>query len=396
MNILYCHRTQGRGAEGVHIREIIKALEELGHKVLTVSPPGVDVFEGKFINDKKTKRSIALSDIWSFISRHTPEFIFEFMEIGYNAFSYGSIKSILTSKRIDFIYERYSFFGFSATMLARKNDVPILMEVNEISGLKRIRGQVFGFIAKYIEKQIFKNARGIIVVSTHLKHQIERMGVDPRNIHIIPNGVNVAEFDPGRIDNADIVNRYHLNGKIVIGFVGGFVRWHNLGMLIDVFSEVADETSKNICMMLVGEGPLRQEIETRVKEKGIESRVILTGAVDHVEIPRYIKSMDICVIPHSNDFRSPIKLFEYMAMAKPVVVPGTEPIESVIHNNDNGIVFRLNDRLSLKEALMKLIEDRNMIRTIGDSARKTIISFFLWKHNARRIVSIFEDARWIS
>src|ERR671931_103740 len=98
--------------------------------------------------------------------------------------------------------------------------------------------------------------------------------------------------------------------------------------------------------------------------------------------------MDICVIPGSNEYRSPIKLFEYMAMGKPVVAPRLKPIQDVIQDGQEGILFSPDDKESLKQSLEFMI-DRQEKRTImGQNARKKITGKHTWRKNAERIVAI--------
>ena len=86
LNILYHHRTQGRGAEGVHISSIVRSLEELGHTVTVLSPPGIDPMEnaGNAPIDKSDVSTKGVNSIWKFISKNIPNFLFEIIEIAYN------------------------------------------------------------------------------------------------------------------------------------------------------------------------------------------------------------------------------------------------------------------------------------------------------------------------
>jgi len=107
-------------------------------------------------------------------------------------------------------------------------------------------------------------------------------------------------------------------------------------------------------------------------------------------VPEFIDIMDICVIPGSNEYRSPIKLFEYMAMAKAVVAPSYQPIESIVRDGEDGILFKPADRGSLKASLEYLIADEKKRSYIGMNARKKILGSYLWKHNAGKILDIYK------
>ena len=103
--------------------------------------------------------------------------------------------------------------------------------------------------------------------------------------------------------------------------------------------------------------------------------------------------MDICVIPAANAYRSPIKLFEYMAMGKPVVAPDHQPIVRVMRSGESGITFRAGDSGDLRAALASLVENRERREELGSKARSHVLQNHLWRHNAQKVMSLYEEAR---
>jgi glycosyltransferase involved in cell wall biosynthesis len=390
LKILYHHRTQGKGAEGVHIREIIKAFRELGHVVFIVSPPGVDVERVNELvgrRDKKEKR-MALCNFWRIISRYTPQIIFEFMEIIYNFIAIRNISNIIRRENIELIYERNAFFCLAGTLSAKKFNIPIIIEVNEVSGIERIRDQILVSVAQKIERDNLKNASAVIVVSEFLKKHIVSKGIDANNVHVLPNAVDDRTFDPNKIDCKYVVENFGLQDVVVVGFIGGLVKWHNFEFLLQSFKEVLSITSHKIKLLIVGDGPLKNDLQILVGQLDLQDMVIFSGKVPHNEIPAFIKSMDICVVPHSNEYRSPIKMFEYMAMAKPVVAPRLEAIEEVITDRGNGLLFEIGNIKSIVAVLIDLINDEKKRLTLGKNARESILSLHTWKYNAQKTIEL--------
>jgi glycosyltransferase involved in cell wall biosynthesis len=142
--------------------------------------------------------------------------------------------------------------------------------------------------------------------------------------------------------------------------------------------------------MLVGDGPLRQSLETQAAALGIRNRLILTGPVPHVEMPAYLSAMDICVVPHSNAYRSPIKLFEYMARARAVVAPRTEPIALIVRHGENGLLFDSEDPSDLRAQLIALLNDAALRSRLGEEARRDVTQKYTWTENARKLLSKVE------
>jgi glycosyltransferase involved in cell wall biosynthesis len=385
MNILYHHRTQAQLAEGVHIREIVKALEKLKHRVFVVSPPGINLFFGN--NTEKTTLT-SKTGFWHWISRNMPEGIFEMLELSYNITAYFNITRTLRHN-INLIYERYAFFCLIGALVARAKRIPYILEVNEVSGIKRTRSQIFVGIAKRIEQFVFNKADAIIVVSQFLKEHITGMGIENSRIHVIPNGVDTKTFNPQVPLQTGLKETINPNHKTVIGFTGSFVKWHNFAFLLETFSEILKEYGERVILLLVGDGPMRNEIEASLEALNLHNHVYLTGSVGHSSIPAYLQLMDICIIPHSNEFRSPIKLFEYMAMGKAVVACDAPPIKAVIEDGKNGLLFQANVKASLKEAVFLLLNDASKRNEIGRNAFHAAIEKYLWKNNANKIIDIY-------
>ncbi|RLG23686.1 hypothetical protein DRN85_08895, partial [Methanosarcinales archaeon] len=360
------------------------ALRKLGNEVYILSPPGVDIENPETDSSKSKNRWITK------IYEVLPQSILEILRCFYNFFAYFRFKEAVRKYKIDFIYERYAFLTWVGPYFARKYRIPIILEVNEASGLDQVTGQVMVKLATSLEKRIFKIANAIIVVSNFLKRHIQKMGINEDKVFVIPNAVNPEVFDPDTVED-NLRRKLDIEDKLIIGFVGIFLPWNNLELLIDVFKEVARENPKTH-LLLVGDGPLKNTIERKVHQEGLRDKVTLAGKVNYRDVPKFIHSMDICVIPQSNQYRSPVKLFEYMAMAKPVVAPCVEPIKSVIMEYEDVVLFEPGDRDLLKKAIRGLIEIKNSRKKIGNKARKTIIKKYTWQNNAKKIVEIYKSS----
>jgi len=138
VTVLYHHRTQGRGAEGVHIAGIVQALRAAGHNVLLLSPPGVDPLatQGTYLYGS---RSGIAGRLWRYISKTAPQIAFELVELAYNFYLLPRLLRLLRSAAVDVVYERYAFFLWATAWLCRRRGIPLILEVNEVVGLKRAR-----------------------------------------------------------------------------------------------------------------------------------------------------------------------------------------------------------------------------------------------------------------
>ncbi|MEI8108359.1 MAG: glycosyltransferase family 4 protein [Verrucomicrobiota bacterium] len=385
MNILYHFRTQGTGAEGVHISGIASAFEKLGHQVLFSSPTGVDprLTAGRNPFEKKTRRSF-LANLAAF----APKLIFELLEIAYNLPALLRNRSLLSQHHSSLIYERHAFFLFTTALLAHHRNIPLVVEVNELPGDERVRAAPWLLpLARLADRLTFQYASRIVVVSPHLQRRIVALGIPKEKILVLPNAVNSTSLLTPT-NPSPIRQRFAPPNALIIGFVGWFVPWHRLDQLLSQFATLAP-LHPSIHLMLVGDGPLRDSLTTQALQLGIADRLILTGSVPHHEIPHYLAAIDICVVPHSNEYRSPIKLFESMAQGRATIAPRTEPIAQVIEDGVNGLLFDPTQPDQLGEAIEKCLLNPTLRASLGAAATTSIREKHTWDQNAAQVLDGF-------
>lgn len=386
MKILYHHRTMARGAEGTHIISIINGFKKLGHDVYIVSPPGIETFKvagGRPI-DKSEVKTAGINSLWKLLSRHAPQFGFEIFELFYNL--YAIVKLYMEVNRqgaVDLIYERNANFLFAGTVISKMLNIPIFIEVNEVVGVKRARSIYFKKTAERIESIVFANATTLFPVSSNLKKRI--LSVSPNaDVKVIPNAIDPERFSTA---NAAIVEeKYNTGGKIILGFVGWFDNWDRLDVLIDLQKELL-QNNYNTILMLVGDGPIVSELKLKIDKENMGEQVILTGPVPKNEVVDYIAAFDVGLLAHSNEFGSPIALFEMMALGKCVVAPRLDPILDVVEDGVNGIIFNPLDTRDLYYKVMWLLQRPEEMKKIGTNAKEITYSRHTWDKNAEKILS---------
>jgi len=386
LNILYHHRTQGRGAEGVHISSIVKSLEELGHTVTVLSPPGIDPMKdaGNAPIDKSKVDTKGVNSIWKFISKSIPNFLFELIEIFYNIPSSFRLDSALSKKQYDIIYERYAFYMISGAIKARKYNIPLILEANEVSGISnRARKQSFPGLCSVFERYLFNRCTSIHTVSSYLKNMIINQKIEESVISVIPNAIDPEKFS-GIKDSGKLRHKYKLENKIVIGFAGWFDDWDRLDLLVDVYQSLKARHD-NLALVLIGDGAVLEQVRKKVDEYGLQD-VILTGAVMRDKVHQYLSLLDIAVITHSNEFGSPVVMFEFMGLKIPVVAPKLLPITDVLQDNETAKLFDTLNMEQLENQINDLIENKRQRDEIADNAYNILMSHHTWLQNAEHII----------
>lgn len=385
MNILYLHRTHSPYAERTHILGVVQGLMSFGHKLFVISPPGVNVFEARA--GAAPKKKSKASYVWSLISKYSPQVLFEVFELLYNFYLYARLKKILARNKIDFIYTRYAANMFMDVYLSKKHNIPVLLEVNDSVRVYRARKPVLKKISAKIEDYVFKNCARIFTISETFKNSIASQGIQAEKIIVMPNAADTSVFDPELTDNSMRL-KYNLSDKFVLGYVGAFSLWHELDKMCYILKDIKDQ-GFDARAFLVGDGPGRDKVIKLSRDLGIEKDIVLTGRVEYENLKHYINVMDTAVLINCGDYCSPVKIFEYMAMKKPVIAPRLKPIEEIITHKHNGILFAKDNMDELKENIIDVIKDKDYRETLGANARQTVLNKHTWDKNADKILRVY-------
>jgi glycosyltransferase involved in cell wall biosynthesis len=166
-------------------------------------------------------------------------------------------------------------------------------------------------------------------------------------------------------------------------------------LLVQAAAKLKDEFP-NLHLLLIGDGAERAGTEQLAGELGIAERVTFTGKIPHAAIPEHVAAMDVGVMPESNLFGSPMKIYEYMAMGVTPVGPRYIPLEEAIDHDENGLIFEPRNVDELAECLRKLAADMDYRARLGQAARQKVLTKHLWVHNAQAVLDLIErqTASW--
>jgi len=366
------------GGYATHMTELIRAFRQIGNEVLPVVAGQTTKFEG----GSPKKRAIR-----GILSGRTIETARIIWDVFSDCRTYFQAKRALLSCSPDFIYERFAFFHQSGVTLSRKYRVPIILEVNAPIWERDVHyGHRRRSLARKIEKRVLMLGDAIVVVSNFLRDYLLDLGIPGSKIHVIPNAADPSTFNPS-IDGNLMRRKYGIDNRVVVGFVGGFARRQGIDLLLAVAPEII-RGNRDIHFLLVGDGTGRDLHEKYVRENSLLTNVTFTGSVSYQDIPHHIAAMDITVIPNTANYCSPIKLFEYMAMAKAIVAPNFDTIEHIITHGQNGFLTPSGDKESLRDTILYLSQNRELRYQVGLNARRTLLEHHTWRKNAERVVQI--------
>lgn len=372
-----------------HQRETIIAFKEAGNEVLPVILGGNTPAEKKVFVQKGLK--FRIKEGVKFIL--PPLFWNAIKDLGirkHDKFAGAELEKAILEFEPDLIYERSEYMQNSGVNIAQKHRVKHFLELNApfMEEMKEWEGA--SLMHKYghkLEKEKFEKTTHIFVVSTALKQFVQsRYRINESKISVIPNCIR----PDGVKVNAEIVKtlktKYNPESKKVIGFVGSIFPHHGINELIEAFA-ATQKVGHDALLMIVGGGMNEAEIKEKAKKECKPGSVIFTGKVPHHEVFNYIELMDITVMPKSNWYGSPMKIFEYGILGKAVVAPDNIPVrDAMVHLQDGYLIDNNPD--SLQKAFEYLFNHPKEMKEMGASFRNKILENFTWKKQAEMILNL--------
>jgi glycosyltransferase involved in cell wall biosynthesis len=381
MEILYSHRTRSADGQYVHISELTNALAGNGHDVVLSGPDGIMRYDEAPARPMDAQQSGGPG-----LSALVPKSLYELAEMLYSIPAYSRLRRAFATSKADVIYERYNLFFLAGLWLKQKTGKPLLLEVNAPLRTERAEhgGLALPFLARWAEQKVWRGADAVLPVTQVLAQDVIAMGVPEEKVHVIPNGIAATYLEDH--DGTGVRARYGLEEKSVLGFTG-FVRdWHGVDQ---VLTYIAERQDPSLHLLLVGDGPHVPALKKQATKLGIENQMTITGVVQREDIPAHVAAFDIALQPRVTAYASPLKLFEYMALGKPVIAPAQANIEEVLNHGENALLFAPDDQASFAAALDTLLSDKEKAAHLGAAARQTILDKEMtWTGNAKKVAAI--------
>ncbi|WP_239524464.1 glycosyltransferase family 4 protein [Halogeometricum borinquense] len=231
---------------------------------------------------------------------------------------------------------------------------------------------------KRIERDAVQRADRVIAVTEEAAaHYVRDCGIDASKIDIVSNYVSLETFDDAELRDVGFEDDFVIS---YVGTLGGPHR--GLDAVVRSMPAVVERVP-NAHLVIVGNGQeYRSHLESIVADLGIGDHVTFTGRVPFEDVPSYIDASDVCLVPHQSTGHTettvPHKLFQYMAMSRPVVVTDVEPLRRVVEDADAGVVVRADDPAGFALAFVELATDHERARRLGENGRRAVENRYCW------------------
>ncbi len=403
LRILYiAHRINSLDGSSVHGRAFVNSIKKLGHDIITY--PAMITID----YSKQTVVPDSEKDFWYYLRKINFNLIKGYLHRSnayvseYLSFVEGLWGSILQRRKLmhllkafkaDVIVFRYHPYNLSPFWTSKATGIPIVLEVNSLRSmenkLRRRRAVVTG-LTRWTEKFAIKSADAIFAVSGPILKKITTIDQKKPAI-MVENGVDCDHFDPQRFSKHDAKIKLGLKNKIVIGYVGSFMPWHDLDTTIETLC-LLRRIDSNYHLVLIGHGVEYKRIRKKVADKQLSQAVTFIDSVPHEQINEHLAAFDVALMtyPQIDSFYfSPLKMFEYLAMGLTVVATNIGQIGEIITQGMNGILVDSPTPENFADAIHSSISNN---LKIGSEARKLVKENYSWIKNATEIAKLAEMA----
>lgn len=219
-------------------------------------------------------------------------------------------------------------------------------------------------LRRKIERAVARRADRVVVPSEYLKKIMMIWGVPEEKIVVIYNS-----FSPPHIAETkeELRRKLGLSGSAIVS-AGRLVPWKGFDTLIGIMPDVAREVP-DAKLVLIGDGPLFEDLRFTIKDSGAEATVTLVGAVGHEELLSYLKAADVFVLNTGYEGFSHL-LLEAMSVGAPIITTDVGGNPELIESDSTGILVKYNDKDALRASVVSLLKDDKERAALSRKARE--------------------------
>lgn len=240
----------------------------------------------------------------------------------------------------------------------------------------------------WLYKFLAKTNDRIVVITAALKNLYVANGFNKNKILVAPDGVDISEFNlPIAKKEARRLAGLPLDKKVVM-YTGHLYEWKGAQTLADAAGLLGDD----IAVVFIGGA--EDDIKKFKNKNSGRKNILIIGYIRHGRIPLFLKAADVLVLPNlgdekiSSSYTSPLKLFEYMAAARPIAASDLPSIREILNIN-NSILVEPGDAKSLANGIKQVLSDKELGDKISRQAYSDVQKY-AWEKRAKSILKFIE------
>lgn len=248
-------------------------------------------------------------------------------------------------------------------------------------------------LTRAMETYVLRHADAVTCICQGLKNDIISRGIAADKVTTIPNAVDLEQFQVLVGKSADLLERYQLKDKPVIGFIGSFYEYEGLDILLNAVATL-QASMPDLTLLLVGGGSQDAYLRQLAESLGINKQVIFTGRVPHQEVGDYYSLIDLLVYPRKSmrltELVTPLKPMEAMAQGKLVLASDVGGHKELISNAENGYLFPADDPAALAQSIKSILESTTNAQVI-DNGLAYVNNERNWNNSVKKYLPIYHS-----
>ena len=298
--------------------------------------------------------------------------------------------------RPTFVYQRHEAFLTAGADIAGTLGIPLVIEWNASEVWIRANWNLSMGIEKLLnpflaaaELYVMRRSSLVAAVSDPAALMAHRLGVGTDRIVTLPNGVDVNDIDRALGSGGGVKPEPRR-----LGWIGTFGPWHGAEIAIAALAELPLDVE----LLMIGEGQQLSSCKLLAESLGVGHRIEWAGPLAHDEAMRRLAGCSILLSPHvplkdQEFFGSPTKLFEYMALERPIVASRLGQLGEVLEDRRTALLVEPGDPRALAAAVSELLRAPELGRQLADAARGEAVNKHGWERRARLLLDAFESSR---
>ena len=346
MKILHTEASCGWGGQEIRILEESKGLIARGHEVAVACPAharmtteaarfGVPVVALP-IEFKTVAGFLALR---RFLASHAPDVVN----------THSSADSWLT--------------GLACATLS---DPPAIVRTRHISA--KVSANLFN-------RWLYRQAKGVVTTGERLRrHLLKALDLEPLRVTSVPTGIDTERFSPVKSAADKTAAKLALGldpAQQHLGIVATLRSWKGHLFLLDAFAQLE---RPGLHLLIVGEGPMRGQIEDKIAALGLGERVTLAGQCSDPE--HWLQAMDVFCLPSYANEGVPQAILQAMLCGLPIVTTPVGAILEAVSDRNTALIVPPRDAAALAAAIARLLDDGALATRLGEAARRVASADF--------------------
>ncbi|MFD2167336.1 TIGR04063 family PEP-CTERM/XrtA system glycosyltransferase [Thalassotalea euphylliae] len=289
--------------------------------------------------------------------------------------------------------------GLAALKAAKKKGIPVVYEIRAFWEDAAVdhgtckEGDLRYKMTRSLESHVVKHADAVTTICQGLKNDLIGRGVADSKLTVIPNAVNVEQFEKISEKDIEMVEQLNLEGKQVLGFIGSFYAYEGLDLLVKAMPQIIKQMP-NAFLLLVGGGPQEANLKAQVNQLGLQDRVRFTGRVPHSEVGKYYSLVDLLVYPRKSmrltELVTPLKPLEAMAQTRLFLASDVGGHHELITDNETGFLFKAGDVDALVRKVFDIFNREAAWPVLRENGRNYVENVRNWKNSVSNYLPVYQ------